>query len=82
MTSPASAVEEAVGLLLEFGCPICGEVVESVTVRTVRTIGLSPCDHAVAPEDATHMQRFYRELWFAELHTSVPEAGGSDPVGR
>ena len=71
MSEPVDAVEEAIDIVLEFGCPICGEPAHSALVRSFRTIALSPCEHAVTPEDATHMKEFYRELWFAQIHGTV-----------
>lgn len=68
MTAAALDPDDATGIIMEYGCPICGADAGSISVRFLSAIELFPCGHIVFPEDARDMKRFYQELWFAELH--------------
>lgn len=72
MTAAAADPDEAIDLLLEHGCPICGEDAGSVRQRRQSALELTPCGHTVFPEDAVHMKTFYRELWFVKLLREHP----------
>lgn len=63
-------IERATDVIQVFGCPICGEDTDALTVKYISAIEIFPCGHTVLPEDAIDMQRFYEELWMAEIHES------------
>lgn len=72
MTASDADAEGAIDVLLEHGCPICGEAAGSVRERRQSALELAPCGHTVFPEDAVHMKAFYRELWFVKLLREHP----------
>lgn len=62
MTAATLDTDDTTDIIQEWGCPICGAVAGSVSVRLLSSFGLFPCGHVMFPDDARDMKRLYREL--------------------
>lgn len=62
MTILETRLDRALGAILYYGCPICGETEGSLVIEPSGSIRLDPCGHVVSPDDALHMDQLQRDL--------------------